>query len=59
MEKRVNTLGKLGYKKCVVPKSAVKSLPAALLGPEKMEIVGCKNLKEVIKTVFTTPPGGY
>ncbi|KAM7471793.1 hypothetical protein LguiA_009976 [Lonicera macranthoides] len=56
MEKRVNTLAKLGYKKCIVPKSAVKSL-SALPGPEKMEIAGCKNLKEVINTVFTTPRG--
>uniref|UniRef100_A0A5B6YQ16 RecA family profile 1 domain-containing protein n=1 Tax=Davidia involucrata TaxID=16924 RepID=A0A5B6YQ16_DAVIN len=51
MEKRVNTVAKLGYKKCVVPKSAEKSLSA--LGLEEMKILGCRNLKEVINTVFT------
>ena len=52
MEKRVYTLAKLGYKKCIVPKKAATSL--ATLGFEgmKIEIVGCKNLKEVINTVF-------
>ena len=50
MEKRVLTVAKLGYKMCVVPKSAEKSI--ANLGFEGMEIVGCKNLKEVINTVF-------
>ncbi|KAJ6715270.1 DNA REPAIR PROTEIN RADA [Salix viminalis] len=48
MEKRVLTVAKLGYKMCVVPKSAEKSI--ANLGFEGMEIVGCKNLKEVINT---------
>lgn len=50
MEKRVLTVAKLGYKMCIVPKSAEKSI--ANLGFEGMEIVGCKNLKEVINTVF-------
>ncbi|KAJ6700836.1 DNA REPAIR PROTEIN RADA-LIKE PROTEIN [Salix koriyanagi] len=50
MEKRLLTVAKLGYKMCVVPKSAEKSI--ANLGFEGMEIVGCKNLKEVINTVF-------
>lgn len=53
MEKRVSTVAKLGYKKCIVPKSAEKSL--ATLGLEQMEFIGCKNLKEVINVVFTTP----
>jgi hypothetical protein len=50
MEKRVHTVAKLGYKMCVIPKSAEKSL--ANLGFQGMKIVGCKNLKEVINTVF-------
>ncbi|CAA0814675.1 Unknown protein [Striga hermonthica] len=50
MDKRVHTLAKLGYKKCIVPKSAENLLPAAnLLG---MEVVGCVNLKQMINTVF-------
>ncbi|KAH9714199.1 RECA 2 domain-containing protein [Citrus sinensis] len=53
MEKRVSTVAKLGYRKCIVPKSAEKSL--ATLGFEQMEFIGCKNLKEVINVVFTTP----
>ncbi|PSS18027.1 DNA repair protein like [Actinidia chinensis var. chinensis] len=51
MEKRVNTVTKLGYKKCVVPKSSEKSLSA--LGVEGTTIVGCRNLKDMINTVFT------
>lgn len=50
MEKRVNTVAKLGYKMCIVPKSAEKSLEAQ--GFVGMKIVGCRNLKEVINTVF-------
>ena len=50
MEKRVNTVAKLGYKMCIVPKSAEKSLGSH--GFEGMEIIGCRNLKEVINTVF-------
>ncbi|XP_010525324.1 PREDICTED: uncharacterized protein LOC104803142 [Tarenaya hassleriana] len=53
MEKRVSTVAKLGYKKCVVPKSVEKSLEG--LGLEETEIIGCKNLKEVINAVFRTP----
>ncbi|KAL9460576.1 hypothetical protein AB3S75_003722 [Citrus x aurantiifolia] len=53
MEKRVSTVAKLGYRKCIVPKSAEKSV--ATLGFEQMEFIGCKNLKEVINVVFTTP----
>ncbi|CAK9165326.1 unnamed protein product [Ilex paraguariensis] len=55
MEKRVNTVAKLGYKKCIVPKSAEKSMLA--LGLEEIMILGCKNLKEVIHTVFTEGRG--
>ncbi|KAF5741641.1 hypothetical protein HS088_TW10G00645 [Tripterygium wilfordii] len=51
MEKRVNTVAKLGYKMCIVPKSALKSL--AILGYEDIKIIGCKNLKEVINAVFS------
>ncbi|KAK6125122.1 hypothetical protein DH2020_041135 [Rehmannia glutinosa] len=50
LEKRVNTLAKLGYKKCIVPKPAEKSFPDAQL--QGMEILGCVNLKEMINTVF-------
>lgn len=50
MEKRVNTVAKLGYKMCIVPKSAEKSLGSQSF--EGLEIVGCRNLKEVINTVF-------
>ncbi|KAF9616013.1 hypothetical protein IFM89_027952 [Coptis chinensis] len=44
MEKRVNALVKLGYKKCVVPQSTEKSL--ATLDLDGMMVLGCKNLKE-------------
>nr|KAJ0210361.1 hypothetical protein LSAT_V11C400195660 [Lactuca sativa] len=50
MEKRVSTVAKLGYKKCVVPKLAEKSLEGLDFG--EIEILACKNLKEVINTVF-------
>ncbi|KAI3952731.1 hypothetical protein MKW92_021152 [Papaver armeniacum] len=50
MEKRVNAVSKLGYRKCIVPKSAEKSLVSLDLGG--MKVLGCKNLKEVINTVF-------
>lgn len=52
MEKRVSTVAKLGYKKCIVPESAEKSL--AGLAIEGTTIVRCKNLKEMIHSVFTT-----
>ncbi|KAH7867470.1 hypothetical protein Vadar_033931 [Vaccinium darrowii] len=52
MEKRVNTVAKLGYKKCIVSKSAEKSL--AGLAIEGTTIVCCRNLKEIINTVFIT-----
>ncbi|KAL3005047.1 hypothetical protein AAZX31_08G197300 [Glycine max] len=50
MEKRVYTVAKLGYRMCIVPKVAEKALGTE--GLEKMEVVGCRNLKEVINTVF-------
>lgn len=50
MDKRINTVAKLGYKKCIVPKSAEKSLTTLIC--DEMQVVGCKNLKEVINTVF-------
>ncbi|CAO2814740.1 unnamed protein product [Amaranthus hypochondriacus] len=50
IDKRVNTVAKLGYKTCIVPKSAEKSLPASSF--EGLKIVGCKNLKQVINEVF-------
>ncbi|KAJ4952768.1 hypothetical protein NE237_029600 [Protea cynaroides] len=50
MEKRVHAVAKLGYKRCVVPKSTEKLLAALEL--EGLMILGCSNLKEVINTVF-------
>ncbi|CAJ1955344.1 unnamed protein product [Sphenostylis stenocarpa] len=50
IDKRVNTLAKLGYRMCVVPKQAEKLIQNE--GPGKMEVVGCKDLKEVINAVF-------
>ncbi|XP_022868216.1 uncharacterized protein LOC111387853 [Olea europaea var. sylvestris] len=50
LEKRINPLAKLGYKKCIVPKSAEKILSE--IHSDGMEIWGCKNLKEMIHTVF-------
>ncbi|KAK3028900.1 hypothetical protein RJ639_039909 [Escallonia herrerae] len=50
MEMRVITVAKLGYRRCIVPKSAEKSLLGIDL--HEMKIVGCQNLKEVIRTVF-------
>ncbi|CAJ1955340.1 unnamed protein product [Sphenostylis stenocarpa] len=45
IDKRVNTLEKLGYKMCVVPKQAEKLIEMDRL--EKMKVVGCKDLKEM------------
>lgn len=50
MDKRVITAAKLGYRRCIVPQSATKDLSA--LSFEEMKILGCRNLKEVIKQVF-------
>ncbi|XP_074285372.1 uncharacterized protein LOC141610951 [Silene latifolia] len=49
IEKSVNTLAKLGYKTCVIPESAVKALEGL---SSKIQIIGCKNLKQVIDKVF-------
>ncbi|MCL7021962.1 hypothetical protein MKW94_000564 [Papaver nudicaule] len=51
MEKRVNAVSKLGYRRCIVPKSAEKSLASLDLGGE-LKILGCENFKEVISAVF-------
>ncbi|PRQ51140.1 putative DNA repair protein RadA [Rosa chinensis] len=51
MDKRIDTVAKLGYKTCIVPKSAEKSVRGTL-GFEDIKIIGCKNLKEVINIVF-------
>lgn len=50
MEKRVSTVAKLGFTKCVVPKSVEKSLK--VLDLKDVEIIGCKNLKDLINAVF-------
>ncbi|XP_068477548.1 uncharacterized protein [Phaseolus vulgaris] len=50
MDKRVYTVAKLGFRMCIVPKVAEKALGSE--GLEKMKVVGCRNLKEVINTVF-------
>lgn len=50
MEKRVSTLAQLGYRACIVPKSAENVLEVLDLGD--MTIIGCLNLKEVINAVF-------
>ncbi|PON81087.1 DNA repair protein RadA [Trema orientale] len=50
MDKRIHTVAKLGYKRCVIPKSAEKSLGVSAY--EEMETVACKNLKEIINKVF-------
>ncbi|XP_047074190.1 DNA repair protein RadA-like [Lolium rigidum] len=49
MDKRVMAIAKLGYRKCVVPKSSEKLLKPLELG---IEILPCRNLKEFINTVF-------
>ncbi|KAL4279028.1 hypothetical protein GQ457_03G041370 [Hibiscus cannabinus] len=51
MDKRVSTVAKLGYKKCIVPMSAEK--PLATLDFGEMEVIGCKDLKGAIKTIFS------
>ncbi|XP_048139582.1 DNA repair protein RadA-like [Rhodamnia argentea] len=52
MKKRVNTVAKLGYRMCIIPKSAENDLADSAF--DGLVIVGCRNLKEVINTVF--PP---
>lgn len=50
MEKRVHTVAKLGYKKCVIPKSVEKSLAAMDIAG--ISLIGCENMKEMINNVF-------
>ncbi|XP_068652461.1 uncharacterized protein [Aristolochia californica] len=50
LDKRINAVSKLGYKKCVIPKVAEKSTGVLDLGD--LEVIGCRNLKEVINRVF-------
>ncbi|XP_065866332.1 uncharacterized protein [Euphorbia lathyris] len=50
MEKRINTVAKIGYKMCIVPKSAEKYLSNLAL--EEIKIIGCVNLREMIEIVF-------
>ncbi|KAL5576896.1 hypothetical protein UlMin_018595 [Ulmus minor] len=52
MDKRINTVAKLGYKMCIIPKSAEKSVGASSY--DGLEVIGCRNLKEVIDRVFTS-----
>ncbi|KAI4973998.1 hypothetical protein ZWY2020_041779 [Hordeum vulgare] len=49
MDKRVMAIAKLGYRKCVVPKTSVKLLKPLDLD---IQILPCNNLKEFINTVF-------
>ncbi|KAL8153322.1 hypothetical protein V2J09_011082 [Rumex salicifolius] len=55
IEKRVQTVAKLGYKMCVVPKSAEETLVS--LGIGGLTIIGCRNVKEVIDKVFKSGRG--
>ena len=55
MEKRINTVAKLGFKRCVVPKSAEKCLGVVELGETRL--IGCSNLKDVINDVFMARDG--
>lgn len=50
MEKRINTVAKLGFKRCVVPESAENCLGVVELG--ELKLIGCRNLKDVINNVF-------
>nr|CAB3467026.1 unnamed protein product [Digitaria exilis] len=49
MDKRVMAIAKLGYKKCVVPKTSEKLLKPLNLD---IEIVACSNLKQFINAIF-------
>ncbi|XP_056176539.1 uncharacterized protein LOC115667061 [Syzygium oleosum] len=51
MKERVHIVAKLGYKMCIVPRSAEQVLANSAF--DGMVIIGCRNLKEVINTVFT------
>ncbi|PUZ62184.1 hypothetical protein GQ55_4G336300 [Panicum hallii var. hallii] len=49
MDKRVMAIAKLGYKKCVVPKTSEKLLKPLNLD---IEILPCNNLKQFINAIF-------
>ncbi|XP_042421619.1 DNA repair protein RadA-like isoform X1 [Zingiber officinale] len=49
IDKRLTALAKLGFTKCIIPETANK-LPKSL--NLDIEIIGCKNLKDVINVVF-------
>ncbi|KAF7099341.1 hypothetical protein CFC21_100981 [Triticum aestivum] len=49
MDKRVMAIAKLGYRKCIVPKTSEKLLKPLDLD---IQILPCNNLKEFINTVF-------
>jgi len=51
IDKTINTLTRVGYRMCVVPKQVEKLLVSE--GLENMKVVGCKDLKEVIDVVFS------
>ncbi|GLJ29548.1 hypothetical protein SUGI_0582810 [Cryptomeria japonica] len=50
MNIRVNELAKLGFKKCIIPKSSAKSITG--FEWEEMSIISCSNVKEMIGIVF-------
>lgn len=49
MDKRVMAVAKLGYKRCVIPKTAEKSLKYLNMD---ITVVGCRTLKDMINTIF-------
>lgn len=49
MDKRVLAVAKLGYKRCVIPEGAEKSLKSLKMD---ITIVGCRTLKEMINAIF-------
>eukprot|EP01018_Ginkgo_biloba_P001511 Gb_17819 [translate_table: standard] len=53
MDRRINELAKLGFTKCIIPKSTEKSING--LAWEGISIISCKNVKEVINTIFQNP----
>ncbi|KAJ3683644.1 hypothetical protein LUZ60_013871 [Juncus effusus] len=52
MDKRIIAVAKLGYKRCVVPKMSEKMIGGLDLD---IEILVCKNLKEMIGIIFSPP----
>ncbi|RZS02964.1 hypothetical protein BHM03_00033076, partial [Ensete ventricosum] len=49
MDKRIIAVAKLGFKRCVIPKAAERTLASLNL---ELTILGCNNLKDVINMVF-------